>query len=432
MNSLVKNFDHIMDMISATQGNTAETNIMQKNGLNYSVGLNLSMTKSTGIRSYHFDRKTYADGESGATIMLQPSNFVNGRKSYLKFDIQVQDGVTPSDEYNFGSYGSAFNVIRNIYVTKHGVEMERVRNVNLLKRKQHSFKYDQEVLGRDKQPWGYRNLTPASADGDHPNGLTTEDNTSFCLNLSELAGIFDTDQLLPPQIVSGLELQIDWESAVTGLVLKTGGAAAASLNFNIVNPQIVLYEHQLEDSVARQINMLASSDKGIEIAYVNHDQGRVSTSGTSLVIDNRKVVSKATSEMIVPRLTANLTNATKDSFKSEGSGISSIQHRHGSNFIPTFPIQGTTEQYMVSQDALKSDCHGSGSIPLSRFRDYEGLAAISLERTHAMGLSGVPVNSNRTLYSEFTFDNAADRSSDVFLKYIRIARVYLDRISIVE
>jgi hypothetical protein len=53
-----------------------------------------------------------------------------------------------------------------------------------------------------------------------------------------------------------------------------------------------------------------------------------------------------------------------------------------------------------------------------------------LERSDLFNLTGVPINNSRVLSAQATYGSAADRTATVFLKYVRLARVFLNNVEV--
>jgi hypothetical protein len=70
--------------------------------------------------------------------------------------------------------------------------------------------------------------------------------------------------------------------------------------------------------------------------------------------------------------------------------------------------------------------------------DGSGILAVGLERSSIFELSGIPINNSRVLMLHATFGKLANDDSekkrvvDIFLKYVKIARVFVHSVEVEE
>jgi len=64
------------------------------------------------------------------------------------------------------------------------------------------------------------------------------------------------------------------------------------------------------------------------------------------------------------------------------------------------------------------------------FRSYGQTWAVSLERSSMFELAGVPINNSRVLALRMQFDSSKKRTIDVYLKYVKLARLFLNNVEI--
>ena len=64
------------------------------------------------------------------------------------------------------------------------------------------------------------------------------------------------------------------------------------------------------------------------------------------------------------------------------------------------------------------------------FVSYGQTWVAGLERSSMFELAGVPINNSRVLALHMEMDLALDRTVDVYLKYVKLARVFLNNVEV--
>lgn len=245
---------------------------------------------------------------------------------------------------------------------------------------------------------------------------------------------------------------------------------------------------QLTDSAQRILNE-HSAVNGLEIVYPDYQNTQIQQNASgSTFVEVRHAASRALSAFAVVRHQDSIDAQTVDSFASSYNRLKTWQWRLGSLYFPNQPMSTKTgdaidanpETYTYALDAFGKLTGGgrcavkygdwltphehavsAGSFyskntpgpaqTICSADEFSGLQVIpvSLERSTLFNLSGIPINNSRVLSFHGTFD-ATGRSSmskngkylptysedskplviDLFLKYVRLARVFLNNVEV--
>ena len=150
----------------------------------------------------HFAQKDEYNPQTETTIieMSESKQYIYGRNTTLQFDIT--NNSTSSVLYT-GLLSSFLNAIRTITIrSKTGTELERIERANVLAR--------------------YRLLTEASTSWLESSGkrlvgldqaIAPTKSAHVVLPMFLVSGMFAATPLLPPELISGARIEIEWETA---------------------------------------------------------------------------------------------------------------------------------------------------------------------------------------------------------------------------
>ena len=402
--------------------------LVNVNQLGYRMPANMSVVVNRTMSRSYANLDTYAPGGKIIVTFNTGSTYVWGRTSYLTFDI-VATGTTPVA--SFGS-GSAINLIDSVTVySQSGTEVDRTEGVNLHARNQDRYTYAQDWVNNFGSVLGYGS-TEKSSTGETIAVQINETTKRFCIPLSHLAGVFAGSVLMPSMLAGGLRVEIKLAPFATALETVSGTVNG----YSITNASCQVDTFQLADSIQKRLMMEAAST-GLEFYYETWDRTRHNISSSNKAnITIRKSVARALSAFAVTRLTANTALLTQDSMASEaGSLLSGMFWRLGSLTFPQQKLENTPEIYYYSQRAFQKveSPFKMNSISLDDFKGSEAIAAVTLERSNVLELSGLPVNNSRSLQLELDYSGAGqDRDIDVFMHYVQLARVFVNNVLIKE
>jgi hypothetical protein len=417
------------------------------NNLSYHQPEALSLVVARQYNRQFFQRSSYSPGETAVIDFNAGTDFTDPGNSYLTFKV----GLTGTDPVgNFG-HASAMNCIKQVTIkSRSGTELDRIERANLWSYWYTRYTESAAYLGRQGPAEGF----PAFSNIDKPVGTTVNDIPAnleatarrFFIPLKRLAPFFNPvrkGQKIPPQLMSGLHMEIVWESAAVALFTFSGTVTS----YAISELAIMTDSACMTDDVQRTINEQSASD-GLEYVYPRIWTDTYAASGTQINAQIRKAVSQATIAWSIPMASADQV-ITADSMSAIAWGCTKFQYRLGALYFPQQYIQDDSKdgveayaQALETFDKLKH-MHNESSVSLGNFvlgaagtADYRGgpgglgCMAVSLEKDTALNLSGLPVNNSRVLELNATLATAADREVVTFLEYLSVARSYVDNTAV--
>ena len=408
------------------------------NNLVYEAPKALSLAVARSMKRQYFQRNTYT-GEKGQNMLIDVNSgtsYCQPANSYLTFKVKLIEGsaTTPSTA-NFGS-GSAMNVINECRIrSRSGTELDRLQNANLWS------KYDSLYTKPDG------NLTTmGSSQGFGPTrvGGTDAANLSttyakFTIPLGALSPFFRPlkKQLIPPQVMSGLHMELVLEDFRTAFFGKAD--AADITGYTIDKIELVLDLVDMTDDVQRTINA-GSASNGLELSYERVYTAISKQGATDLFISQqiRKAVSQAcfATSIVIDQL--NKTDITVDSLTSMAfSEIDSFQYRLGSLHFPNEKLLNASdgvEAYTIAQQVYDKYKHPymEGSVTRPLFSASLGVMSASFEKDTSLNVSGLSINNSRTLELNCDFNTGHTRAAEVvtFLHYVSVARAFIDNVAV--
>lgn len=499
-----------------TTGRNIEA-LLDLNALSYDLVPDLSVAIDRTNKNSYFQKAEYRDGASntGYCISNSGSDYINPRTSYLAFELGCVQPVVETTLANADAFimakwsnnGSACNLIRNIRISdRAGNEIEYVTDCNIigainrrLMKSPDWFNSTHKLATHEsltKQATGTLPATALSAwAGDDNkqidiNDTYAYDNSSsngqkrFIIPLRWISGLFDYSQLLPPALMSGLRIQIEWETSERAFQYYKGSATGTPLTtvdnnsrWKVINPRIVMDSVKLTDSIARQLNKRSATD-GLEIQFRTWFTSHYYTAGNTANIETRRAVSRAFGALahVQKAVTSTGDEISRDSISTDPIDVVEWQWRAGNLYFPQQPIKvnsstgnGTavsaarqailkrlqmgreTYAQMLQYSGKLENPVDVGSLTVGDYtmsantvdtsttvkQDHGGMSIIpcNLERSSVQDVSGLPLNNSRVLALNMTFDSASAtdaRDIRIFLQYLKIARVFMDNTELEE
>ena len=241
------------------------------NNLLYKQPKALSLAKSrTHIRQF-FQRSDYpeAAGKTAVCDFNTGSSYINVENSYLAMTIRA-NSTTNQTPITFG-LGSAMNVINRITIrSRSGTEVERLEDANLWSKLDMQYTLPQSYRDTIGGALGMSDPAIPMLPPTRKTFLTTTPGSSsdnkfpVLIPLSALCPFFRPlkKQLLPPQLASGLQIQIVFENTSTVFV-NSANATDPILTYDIVDASFILDSVDLSDETQKALNM-ESADNGLE------------------------------------------------------------------------------------------------------------------------------------------------------------------------
>lgn len=330
------------------------------NALQFEMAPDLSVATDRTFKEHFFQKNDYSPGETAFCILNSGADFIDGRNSYLSFNIKpVISGSLPTnagENPTFNQAGSVLQTIRSITITdRAGNEIERIQDVgrlaDILVRNSYSHSW-MKTYGRSlgfqasddisslasEQGTGHNSPArwPIDADTNVP---VSQEGTSrgFAIPLRFLSGLFDFSQLLPAQLMSGLRFEIQFANPEKALQFPNDGANRNLYLYTFNNVRIVADSVKLTDSIARELNERAAND-GLEIMFRTWftQQFTESANPTRYNIEVRKAVSRAFGAIAhfePTRLTLDAA-AFSDSTQTHPYDFKTWQWRAGNLYFP--------------------------------------------------------------------------------------------------
>ena len=528
------------DSMSDAGSSSRRQGMLAVNDLTYLLEPDLSVAVNVTHKNHFFQSNSYTNSQRAVCILNSGADYIDTRDSYLQFDMStVNEG-----KGFFGAQGSVVNIIKTITIsTRSGDEISRIVDCNRLNNMINNYRFSRNWI---------QSVGQTVAHGRSHLTLAANDKTTYCIPLYLLSDFFGYGRLLPSMIMSGLRIEIEFEtsdrafihSSAATVANKDGRYGAArcahdasdqvlaptdvgvSLGaYTIDTPMIVAKSVQLTDATQRALNELSATN-GLEIVYTDYERTETQVaSGGKLHVEVRKACSRALQAYARVRLTktgdlgmnyerelgADLwhekTGAPQptgvvppgkylerhfDSFASEPlSQVKSYQWQLGSLYFPQQPIKGENvlsvakAGYCNSLIALnkfgphrprpdvpfsnKADNKNDGSVGDTQYTEamdghtrpyyafdraatsgsrnllyepcvpqgepgtfvsYGQTWVAGLERSSMFELAGVPINNSRVLALHMEMGIPLSRTVDVYLKYVKLARVFLNNVEV--
>ena len=412
-------------MVSDVSNESGNADLLTNN-LVYEQPKALSLAVNRTYTNQYFQRNDYA-GTKNTTAIIDwntGTSYVNLENSYLTFRVDSIGGNA-----NFGC-GSAMNIINEIRIrSRSGTELDRVELANVWSQKDSVYSKPDSYLSRFGAAQGFGPTRDGATDAV---SLSPGAPQRFCLPLSVLAPFFRPmkKQLLPPQLASGLRIEIVFEDPATALFQKSGTVT----DYNVTDIRFVLDTVDMTDDTQRTINMESASE-GLEYAYerVYTAISQVPSLQLNLSMQVRKAVSQACFATALSFKSANRVDVTQDSFKTNGFPYKSYQFRLGSLYFPhqrvITGVNDIAEPYilaMATYDKLRHP-YAETSVSISNYLNDQAVLATSFEKDMSLNMSGLPINNSRVLELNVEYVTVPDALDVVvFLTYCAVSRSYID------
>ena len=464
------------------QGSDSKRNAMiSVNNLTYSLEPDLSVAVNNTHKNHFFQQSEYTHQQRAICILNSGADYIDTTRSYLTFRLRAKSSAatfTAADTYAayFGENGSALNVINRITISsRSGDELCRIRRLNLLQYCRLPYQMDHQWARTVGELAGYGaqfNLQTSGASYAQADGIVV------AIPLYLLSDFFGYGRLMPAMLMSGLRIEIEWEDpsiAFQVLNIGTNGqlgvpdgtgdtitlnkkSAAASTtveSYFIDNIFVSAKSVQLTDATQRALNEM-SAVNGLEIVYTDWETTEQTLTNVDKInMEVRKASSRALGALVRVRPGV-FAVGNVDSFNAEDWAISQYQWQLGSLYFPQQPIKtrrqgipkgACEEAYAHTLDAfdklqpnarpplirLRGDSM-SGTTTLmyetAGFNTVANTVGVTLERSSLFSLSGIPINNSRVLSWQADFGSTATRNVNIFLKYVKLARVFLNNVEV--
>lgn len=124
------------------------------NDLNYVLEPDLSVATNKTVKKHFFQSQTYSPGQQAICILNSGADYIDTRRSFLQFQLNFTEPA--NTEVGFGAHGSACNLIKDITIsTRSGDELCRIQDFNLLQNMMLPLMYDTEWFKAQGQTMAY-------------------------------------------------------------------------------------------------------------------------------------------------------------------------------------------------------------------------------------------------------------------------------------
>ena len=424
-------------------GGGAIKDLLDWNNLTYTMPITNSVTVARNLKRFQSDYQTYTNGQTIVFTIQTGAQFVNWRDSYIKLNLSIDQ--KDDNAFWFGCGGSVMSLFRDIIVTSRGgTELQRIERFDIWRAFKDKYSRSEEWFRTTGAQVGY-----ARQDLQGTNSINSDNHRlghihdqyslhgggphsfDFIIPVSFLGGLFDSDQLMPSMMSSGLRIEIRLnkiENVVQGYTTADGQVSTAAdtvIKAVQYKTEIVCDTHLLNDAATRQLNQ-TSAQNGLEFVYtgVFHQE---ETDGKTSNIQVSKAVSRALSSFAVKTQVGGDSNATIREASNIFSAPSKYQWRLGSQYYPFQTLENQDE--MVQNILYAEDVSRSQpSIMRRHIKElYLGPVA-TFERSNLLRYSGVPINNSRTLSLDAEWANATDAPVHVFMEHVKLSKSFLNNI----
>lgn len=418
------------DMNVSMNGGLAES-LLQVNQLSYRLPPQISIaSKCTHVINYP-QQSSYNQGQTMIFDCQTGSQFVDPAASYLRFVVKPSDSL-----HGFGS-GSAANIFSRIVVrTASGKELSRVEDARLIIKMLEVYNYSNDWKNTVGVAQGYSKVTGVA--------------TTYCDAVPSTGKVFVLPiqclmpcmsphgaKLVPPNIMSGLRIEMALASPNNAFCSVSQSAPLTLASYTVEQSEMHLKVHELADAFQRKIQEM--SQNGLNYLYKEHFHNIVSPGANSNInFDVKKACSKALTARILVR--PSVIAVGRDTLASAVYNFTKIQTHIGSDYFPNQPLQvdGTptlnniNESYYYSlyaQDKLEQWSPTSVSpaqfLGVANYLNYNnGVICFNFNKSNVSDLAGYTTSNSRALLVDLQQSSAVDIRCDVYLTFLRLAKVY--------
>ena len=399
--------------------------ILFNNNLTYTLPVPSSVVVNKCKKRSYFQNRSYASQQTMVATLNSGADFIDLANSSLVIRIKFSTTNVDPLSCSFGK-GSAMNIVENIRLYhRSGTQYTNTQKMNAYRViEDHNCESENwfKTVGVNM---GYGQSAGAMS------GVFGNDQT-FVIPLNKLHNFFAPHGgvMLPPQMASGLRVEID--SATIGNLCVASGLVgfSAPTDYTVEDIYFDLDSVTLMDSAQASINTNAQK-RALEYLYSDIFTSRSSTPSNSSAINVDINKSVAYAEKVFALIQTN----SKQNTTAEDSYVT--PYKAGNWWFQLGSLQYPSNQKidndkvayadnLMAWNKMKGKCGERGETELTYddFKINYGVYATSLELDTSIALSGMPVTSSRTLRLEATLDAplAEDSTTLVFMTYLSSAR----------
>lgn len=457
------------------------------NNLVYTMPVTNSVVASRNQKCYRASNPVYTvnDNSTSSNIIftIQSGNqFIDWKKSTLNFTLAPTYSWNPKQGHkfsgtilNYGS-GSVCNLFRGIIVqSRSGTELLRIdefgryralydrmtRDRDWFDSVGDSIDYCQPLRGesmnasyvpeinppRVTAPFYTDPLDQKQADALVGDGTVAQlveyAPRSYAIPMYLFGGLFESDQLCPSMLASGLRIELILEAP--NIAFMGSNEVAFDRyhihSYKIEEASICCDTHLLNDAASRQLTE-TSANNGLEVTYTQifHQKASSQLGDTELILS--RAVSRALhafgGKFVNRAYTAEKNKLLATDFYILYEIPVKQQWRLGSQYYPHQSMKHLADQYMNILYSTEQMSNKKAPC-FSRWQYHELHPAImaTFERSSLLNYSGMAVNNSRTLSTSVTWSNSVNTDVvaphmtyelSVWLVHVSVAKAFLNNI----
>jgi len=432
--------------------------ILEINKLTYTLpDVSVAAKQTQRTRSFAFPQN-YINVQAGDVIPILVNSgrsYIDGRQSSLNFVLKAN--VSPQNAmkyfgfdwgFNYKNSGATvLNLIAELLIeSRDGTVLYRENYVNIM---QNIREYKISIEKKNMLTMIGGSYDTESWDDANFPFYKVNLNNSFNVNLSDLCPMFNTSNLLLPDLITGCKISLVLSQLKQNIIAINQNQQLVDvpndITFDITDVSLYLHQVDLYDGVQSVIkNSLTSLNKGLEFPYYCYHNSRFRPTSSSFTYDVQlsaqnvqyiaiKFFRRDYVQQDSPVASAGIYELRSERTTADDNALGfSIRARIGSQFYPNYSIVSATEAYINTCQALNSISFSdtqdidvlkntnklsSGVMPYSNYcinGDFNDpvpdsgsytsglssgafLVAISLEKSNNVSLTGVQTTQGRTI-----------------------------------
>ena len=303
--------------------------------MDYDIFPDVSLGVSRTHQQVPFQKRSYSPKETMYGVVNTGATFVNGRGSYLVLDVVKGFSNDSHDE----KFTSALNFIKHLRLTdRSNNEIEHIRDLNIINNLLRVGKSGDDWLqsyGTTCSPFQTAPLDPDAEEAEAP-GIQLIDNggalNRWMIPLRLLSDLFDREQLLPPQLMNGLRIELELETTERVVMHQV----FSGTDYQVTNCYMMFDTCKLTDSITRHLNLQAANE-GIEIQFRSCHTTTSNSSNAQVSLESSKAVTRAFGAVCHIKTEAK-SGADFYSLSADEWEVLEHQWRAGSLYYPQQPI----------------------------------------------------------------------------------------------
>lgn len=387
------------------------------NDLLYLQGTDASVADNRQQRKF-FPEKTLFRNNEKILFRLHGRQFIDMKNSSLRFQVRFNGSNVSAGTGDYS--GSILNIFkRSRMISSTGKSISDVNNHNMLARMSARLYRGNEansVLGGTYGLQGSDNAVTTWVDG------TTYE---FVVPMRLVSPFWDNEQLLPPQIAEGLQVELFLEN-----LIRCGVVVGTLTNYEVLNPELICDVIQVNPSIDAAVASMSSQKMVYEYKDFVQIETTMSIDSGDLNMPLTYPLSNALECFVTVRPVASANLKTADSFLTTPINMTvpstndQLVWRIGQIQLPQARILGGPQIYnflLNGRNQLSSNTVTDFSIKRTNFLASTGEAwgvyFVNLRRSNLFDNSGREVSNQQSLVAEIKTAGTANNICDMFTKY---------------